>query len=115
SRSAGGSVGTAADGSARPSEEADPDRRVRRCQHGPMADAAELVVPLSGADWWRVPPSGDVPAMKVTDGPSGARGERFAGGPPSVSFPCGAALGATWDVDLLERVGRALAEETRAK
>ena len=78
-------------------------------------DDLELVRPLAGSDWWNVPPSGDVPALRVTDGPSGARGQRFAGGPPSVSFPCGAALGATWDVDLVERVGAALAEETRAK
>jgi beta-glucosidase len=78
-------------------------------------DASELVRPLSGEDWWRVPASAEVPAIKVTDGPSGARGERFVGGPPSVCFPCGAALGATWDVELVTRVGAALAEETRAK
>ena len=77
--------------------------------------ADELVRPLSGADWWNVAASGDVPALRVTDGPSGARGQRFVGGPPSVSFPCGAALGATWDVELVERVGAALAAETRAK
>ena len=51
----------------------------------------------------------------MSDGPSGVRGQRFAGGPPSVSFPCGAALGATWDVELVARVGAALAEEARAK
>ena len=51
----------------------------------------------------------------MSDGPSGVRGQRFAGGPPSVSFPCGAALGATWDVELVARVGSALAEEARAK
>ena len=78
-------------------------------------DPLELVVPLSGADWWRVAASGDVPALKVTDGPSGARGERFAGGPASISFPCPAALGATWDVELVTRVGRALAVEAQAK
>lgn len=78
-------------------------------------DDDELVRPLSGSDWWNVPASGDVPAFRVTDGPSGARGQRFAGGPPSVAFPCGAALGATWDVELVERVGAALAMETRAK
>jgi beta-glucosidase len=78
-------------------------------------DDEELVRPLSGADWWNVPASGEVAAFRVSDGPSGARGQRFAGGPPSVSFPCGAALGATWDVDLVRRVGAALAEETRAK
>jgi len=78
-------------------------------------DDEELVRPLAGSDWWNVPASGEVPAFRVTDGPSGARGQRFAGGPPSVAFPCGAALGATWDVELVQRVGAALAEETRAK
>jgi beta-glucosidase len=78
-------------------------------------DDLELVRPLSGADWWTVAASEEVPAIKVTDGPAGARGERFAGGPPSVSFPCGAAMGATWDVELIGRVGAALAAETRAK
>ena len=71
-----------------------------------MTDADELVRPLSGSDWWNVPPSGEVPGFRVSDGPSGVRGQRFAGGPPSVSFPCGAALGATWDVELVARVGR---------
>jgi beta-glucosidase len=78
-------------------------------------DAATRIASLSGEDWWKVPASPGVAALKVTDGPSGARGELFAGGPPSVCFPCGAALGATWDVDLVERVGGALAAETLAK
>ena len=80
-----------------------------------MTDAHELVRPLAGEDWWNVPASGEVAAFRVSDGPSGVRGQRFVGGPPSVSFPCGAALGATWDVDLLRRVGAALADEARAK
>ncbi|MGK2950076.1 MAG: beta-glucosidase family protein [Acidimicrobiales bacterium] len=75
----------------------------------------ELVRPLAGIDWWHIEASGDVPALKVSDGPSGVRGDRFAGGPSSVSFPCGAALGATWDVDLVRRVGGGLAAETLAK
>ncbi len=78
-------------------------------------DTNELVRPLAGVDWWNTPAAAGVPAMKVTDGPSGARGELFVGGPPSVWFPCGAALGATWDVELLERVGRALGDEVLAK
>ncbi len=80
-----------------------------------MTDAQELVRPLAGTDWWNVPASGEVAAFRVSDGPSGVRGQRFVGGPPSVSFPCGAALGATWDVDLVRRVGAALAEEARSK
>jgi beta-glucosidase len=78
-------------------------------------DAEEAVRPLSGADWWTTPAAAGVPAIKVTDGPSGARGELFVGGPPSVWFPCGAAVGATWDTELIARMGAALADETRAK
>jgi beta-glucosidase len=78
-------------------------------------DEAEAVRPLAGADWWTTPAAAGVPALKVTDGPSGARGEQFVGGPPSVWFPCGAALGATWDVELAARTGAALADEARAK
>ena len=81
----------------------------------PGIDVDEAVRPLSGADWWNTPAAAGVPALKVTDGPSGARGELFVGGPPSVWFPCGAALGATWDVELAARLGEALADEARAK
>ena len=55
-----------------------------------------------------------IPALKVSDGPNGARGGSFSG-KPSACFPCGSALAATWDPELVERVGRALADETRAK
>ena len=78
-------------------------------------DLGDRIASLSGADWWNVPASPGLPALKVTDGPSGARGELFVGGPPSVWFPCGAAVGATWDPDLIARLGAALAEEVRAK
>ena len=80
-----------------------------------LTDLDELVRPLAGADWWNIPASGDVPGFRVSDGPSGVRGQRFAGGPASVSFPCSAALGASWDVSLVGQVGTALAEEARAK
>ena len=80
-----------------------------------LTDAAELVRPLSGSDWWNVPASGEVPGFRVSDGPSGVRGQRFAGGPPSVSFPCGAALGPPGTSSWCARVGAALAEEARAK
>ena len=36
-------------------------------------------------------------------------------GPASASFPCGTALGATWDPELVEQVGRALGREARSK
>ena len=82
-----------------------------------MLTIEEQVALLAGADMWTVPPAGDPPVgpLKMSDGPSGARGAEFTGGPPSVCFPCGTALGATWDPALVREVGAALGDETRAK
>lgn len=77
----------------------------------------EKVSLLAGADMWHtvgIERLG-VPAIKVTDGPIGARGACLVGGPTSACFPCGTALAATWNPDLVRRVGRALADEVRAK
>ena len=72
---------------------------------------------LGGADLWHTVavPRLRIGAMRVTDGPNGARGTAFRGGPTSACFPCGSALGATWNPALVARVGAALAEETLAK
>jgi len=77
----------------------------------------EKISMLAGVDFWHtvsVKRLG-IPAMKVTDGPVGARGAAFSDGPTSACFPAGVALAATWNPDLVERVGQALAEEIRAK
>ncbi|MCZ7531657.1 MAG: glycoside hydrolase family 3 protein [Acidimicrobiia bacterium] len=76
----------------------------------------EKVAICSGADLWH---SGGVErlgvgALKVSDGPSGVRGERFSG-TSSTSFPCGTALGATWDTGLVRLVGEAMGDEARGK
>lgn len=76
----------------------------------------EKISLLAGHDMWHtvaIPRLG-IPALKVSDGPNGARGGSFSG-KPSACFPCGSALAATWDPELVQRVGRALADETRAK
>ena len=49
--------------------------------------------------------------LKVTDGPTGARGD-LRSGAHAACFPVGVALGATWDPLLLEELGAALAVET---
>ncbi|GIU91022.1 MAG: hypothetical protein KatS3mg010_2121 [Acidimicrobiia bacterium] len=76
----------------------------------------EKAAMVAGVDMWHT--AGverlGIPAMKVTDGPIGARGERWTGG-RSHAFPCGTALGATWDPELVEAVGRRLGVETRRK
>lgn len=78
----------------------------------------EQVSLLSGADFWTtVPvPRLGIPAIKVSDGPNGARGGgSLVGGVKAASFPVGIALGATWNAALVEEIGGALAEEARSK
>ncbi len=77
----------------------------------------EKVSLVGGADFWHTVAIErlGIPPMKVTDGPNGARGEKFSGGPTSACFPVGIALAATWNTDLVHRVGIALAEEAKAK
>lgn len=70
----------------------------------------------AGRDFWHTVPlkNAAIPSLRVTDGPSGARGDRWAAA-TSACVPCGTALAATWDRALVRRVGRLLADETRAK
>ncbi len=58
-----------------------------------------------------------IPKVRVTDGPSGARGVGLPGGDdqPSNCIPCGTALGATWDVDLVERIGAVVGRDARGQ
>lgn len=59
-----------------------------------------------------------IPAVTVTDGPAGARGPITPGIGTQVAtlcIPCGSALGATFDVSLLEELGGALGHQTRSK
>lgn len=77
----------------------------------------EKISMLAGADLWHsipVPRLG-IPQLKVTDGPNGARGAWGNMGPTSVATPVGIALGATWNPDLVEKVGNVLADELKAK
>jgi beta-glucosidase len=54
-----------------------------------------------------------IPQVNVTDGPNGARGQAYPGigGDPSTCIPCGSALGASWDPELVERLGALLGAE----
>lgn len=78
----------------------------------------EKVALLAGADMWHTVPIErlDIPSLKMTDGPNGARGSgRSANGLTSACFPVGIALAATWNTELVERVGSALAQEALSK
>ena len=79
----------------------------------PLPEIADLplerrVALTSGADTWhhRGVPEADVPALRVSDGPNGARGLGIDPAETSVCFPVGSCLAATWDVDLAEETGR---------
>jgi beta-glucosidase len=76
----------------------------------------EQVSLLAGVDFWHTAQVDrlGIPALRVSDGPVGARGTRFDG-PASLDVPCGTALAATWEPDLVERIGQVLGRETRAK
>jgi beta-glucosidase len=54
-------------------------------------------------------------SLKVIDGPFGARGADYSLSSPAAHFPCGPALGATFDPALLREVGAAIGEEIRLK
>ncbi|MGH9230252.1 MAG: glycoside hydrolase family 3 protein, partial [Acidimicrobiales bacterium] len=92
-----------------------------------MTDIAKLVAELTldekaaltaGVDLWStasVPRLG-IPSITLTDGPNGARGTRPGpAGPTAACMPCGSALGASWDPDLVERVGALIGREARSK
>ncbi|GLI73535.1 hypothetical protein PoHVEF18_001753 [Penicillium ochrochloron] len=72
---------------------------------------------LSGIDFWHTHPIPEfnVPSIRATDGPNGIRGTKFFAGIPAACLPCGTALGATWDRDLIYQAGELLGEECIAK
>lgn len=81
-------------------------------------DPADRAALLNGADDWRTVayPAVGLPSVEVSDGPHGLRTETGVDMVwiPATCFPTASALGATWDRDLVERVGVALGEECRA-
>ncbi|MGO4852804.1 glycoside hydrolase family 3 C-terminal domain-containing protein [Phaeovulum sp. W22_SRMD_FR3] len=78
---------------------------------------AEKVSLLAGTIFWETVAIERlaVPSVKGTDGPNGARGGVTENGPTVAVFPCGIALGATWNPALVRGLGQALAQETRTK
>ncbi|KAJ7780939.1 glycoside hydrolase family 3 protein [Mycena metata] len=72
---------------------------------------------LTGSGWWHTEaiPEAGIPAVRMSDGPNGVRGTQFFNGVPSSCFPASSGLGSSFDVDLAREVGKALADECRAK
>jgi beta-glucosidase len=73
---------------------------------------------LAGETNWRTRayPEAGIPQLKMSDGPTGVRGEGHgSAGTPGVAVPAGITLGATWDPDLLAEIGDLLGRECRRK
>jgi beta-glucosidase len=82
----------------------------------------EQISLTTGAGFWETVALKDVPSIMMTDGPHGLRKQMaetdhlgIAPSVPATCFPPAVALGQTWDADLAERVGAALAEEAQAQ
>ncbi|MCK6627963.1 MAG: glycoside hydrolase family 3 C-terminal domain-containing protein [Anaerolineae bacterium] len=78
----------------------------------------EQVSLLAGASFWLTVPVErlGIPAIKVSDGPNGARGGgALVGGVPAACFPVGVSLASTWNTELVGQVGQALGEEAQSK
>lgn len=75
-------------------------------------DLHEQVLLLGGRDYWHTEPVErlGIPSIHLSDGPVGVRGARAVGS-TSVSFPCGTAIGATFDPTAAAELADALADE----
>ncbi|GAA5874294.1 hypothetical protein JCM8547_007555 [Rhodosporidiobolus lusitaniae] len=78
---------------------------------------AEKVSLLAGPNWWRTTdiPRVGVPSIKCSDGPNGVRGSSHFLPTVAQTLPCATALGATFDVDALVKMGSVLAHEAKSK
>ena len=79
---------------------------------------SEKVALLSGKDIWNTVAIErlGIPSVTMTDGPHGVRSTAPEAGRKMgavTAFPTGSAMGAAWNVELMEQVGQALGEETR--
>ncbi|KAH6894609.1 glycoside hydrolase superfamily [Thelonectria olida] len=77
----------------------------------------EKVALTAGTGWWHTTPIErlSIPSIRLSDGPNGVRGTHFFDSTPSACLPCGTALGATFDTQIAERIGRLLSDEAHAK
>jgi beta-glucosidase len=86
----------------------------------------EKATMLAGAGWMETAANErlGIPAIKMADGPMGVRSwagssaiTNLPGGPLkilSTSFPAGVAMASTWDTELVQREGQAIAQEVKA-
>src|SRR3984957_13260527 len=79
----------------------------------------EKALLLSGDGWWKTHALErlEIPSITMTDGPHGLRKVEAGGlstSVPATCFPTASALASSWDTELIQRVGAALAQESQA-
>lgn len=80
----------------------------------------EKISLVSGKDYWHTQNIDrlGIPSMKITDGPHGCRTASHLDPNetlPATCFPTGIGLAATWNTELIEKVGTAIGRETRER
>ena len=72
---------------------------------------------LSGKNMWETRNLDrlGIQSLKTTDGPAGVRGAKWTDGSYTTYIPCGISLAATFDPNLVDRIGHVLGAETKSK
>src|ERR1044072_4834340 len=92
-----------------------PDTRVTEAVAAfPLEEKVRL---LTGRDFWTTYPIEKIGLrrIRVSDGPSGVRGETWDERDPSLNLPSATALASAWDPSIARRYGAAAAVEARRK
>ena len=78
-----------------------------------VTDLNELAALTAGASMWTTAalPAADIPALTMADGPMGVAGPRVDERDVALLTPAPVALGASWDTDLVRRMGRLVGGE----
>ncbi|KLT43432.1 putative beta-glucosidase [Cutaneotrichosporon oleaginosum] len=77
----------------------------------------EKISLLAGKNWWETVsiPRLNVPSIKVTDGPNGARGSSFFKMTKASAIPSETCLASSFSTELVGKAGALLAEEAKAR
>ncbi|KAA9105869.1 glycoside hydrolase family 3 C-terminal domain-containing protein [Microbacterium rhizomatis] len=86
-------------------------------------DVTQLAALSGGASFWETKTVPGVPSFAMSDGPHGLRKQEgdaadhlgLGASVPATCFPPAVSLGQSWDLELAERVGAALAAESQAQ
>lgn len=77
----------------------------------------EKITLLAAKNIWETPAIErlQIPSLKVSDGPNGARGGEFFDGTTAACFPACVSIAATFNRHLTRRIGKALGQEAQTK